>query len=578
MLAEPERDRLYREWVLPHLQLSDAHRRFAEEILRVPDGHGMYSYEGEHEILLEERAPFEQLKLLPCCVIKEQLMSLAGPREGALLLPMLDPRGRITAFQMLDNSQIEKIQAGDDPGAIRWWQATGAIRPMLPNGELPILAERGEQSQRVVIGKGLALASSLARRWKTHAISTTEDTFSAKLLDEYLQEFHTRDVELLVPREPNRKECSRVWDLAQKLYAKDWRVKMLIPVLSDFDVPDSYDQCSAVSVECWFEGQPRTVRNYILGKTRPGQLNDKLKHINEVRHISATAKIKAAYEDIISAGDSTSINGLARAANVNWKTVREWLKDQGIKGTQALRTKMEDGWEPEFGPTKPPPPPPPEPVPKPAAPPDDGAEDELPLFAFAAGKLPEPEKPAKPEEPEEPKATGKDEANADNELPVKADENSVDEPGDSGPKFTSSGIQDDPDATIELIVEASESILEEETPLTQTMPEPEDDEYSNASNVSEDRRVVLLISAVAILVLVVSVMVILSSGLKQKGSDVIKPLPTEDELVHEIGPEHLRVRKLEDVPLRVLDEKTAGATLDENFQIPADDEALPIPE
>lgn len=538
VLALPERDRLYREWILPHLELSDEHKAFVQEHLRIPDTKGFFTHPGSVQISLEERAPTVHLKQLSCVIMRSDCMSLAGPREGALILPVRDPKGRFVAFQLLANSQIEKVKNDETPGPIRWWQATGAIRPLLPNGEIPVLAERGADSDCVILARGLAAATSIARGWNKHAISTTEDEFPLQALEEYLQEFHTKSVLLLQPRETTKKQGLAAWNLAQRLRSNGWDVRMLVPVLGNGDMPESFDECSALSLECWFEGLPRQIRTTILGKAEAGTLNEKLSRLNEIRHITATSKIRAAYDDIIAAGDSTSITGLARAAGVSRKVVKRWLNEQGIDNTAVLRHEMELGWQPEHE------------IPK--LPPisveiseKDAEPEELSLFEFAqeesraeeakTGVSPNPENVPVPIDTT-PDVTPKD----DSTVNVLTKQTDIDEQPQSDGR-------DDP---LELVVEAKESVVEDESPLTQSIPMPKPEPGRTAPKpepepepaIPDDARTkAYVIITVAILFLVAAAGVI-RFGCRHVADSKDLPIAPNKDLILKLPEEKMPIR------------------------------------
>ena len=100
-LDPPERDRLFREWVLPHLKLSDEHREFVVAHLHVPDAKDFYTAQGTIKVALDSHAPVERLKKLVCCTINgDSELEIVGPVGGALLIPVTAPHGRLSAFRL----------------------------------------------------------------------------------------------------------------------------------------------------------------------------------------------------------------------------------------------------------------------------------------------------------------------------------------------------------------------------------------------------------------------------------------------------------------------------------------------
>ncbi|RMD81304.1 MAG: hypothetical protein D6820_05340, partial [Lentisphaerae bacterium] len=118
--ALPERDRLYREWILPHLSLNEEDAGRLRTILGIDDLRGFYSLPASREVPLDELAPVDDLRAMPPCLVSKASITIWAPREGAILVPVTDPRGRYNAFQFITPAQLAQWEEKGSPGRFYW--------------------------------------------------------------------------------------------------------------------------------------------------------------------------------------------------------------------------------------------------------------------------------------------------------------------------------------------------------------------------------------------------------------------------------------------------------------------------
>ncbi len=509
-LEAPERDRLYREWILPHLKLADDHRDFVETVLFVPGAKDFHTFPGTCSVTLDEHAPVDRLSKLSCCSVRERNLELAGPREGGLLIPVTDPHGRIVAFRILSNSQMARMREGHEPDTVIWWQAASSLRPMMPNGEVPVHAARSGTADTVVLMKGVARASAIAANWECHGVSTTEDTFSFHTTADYVQEFHPRHVVIFSARNLPKKEALRVWSLADQLATKELDVKILVPVLSDLSFPSRIGECTNIANAVWIAGLPKGTQQEITRKKRAAgvvesaKLNLSSDELNE--------RILEAYNEFIDDEKKPDISSLAAAAGVHWEKVMDWLKDRGVDNTTQLQVKMDSGWDPpdEIDPLDPPPE-------------TRASEDGPSLFEYAesveAQKASLDEVVPEVTTTDEPATSESSESHLEKAVPaapVPTTGNTVDTPRTQPPSATNEPKQD---GTIELVVEAKESILESETPLTQIIRSSDSSSQTETPGTGPESKARVGLILIAIALLAVAFTLIGMFGLTPKDTD-----------------------------------------------------------
>ena len=339
-----ERDRLYRDWILPELPLSQVHKDYIHNKFELEDHSNVFSHRGNIKVKLSSDAPLKDLEKLPCCVINDGHVTLAGPKDGGLLIGVQNPEGQFTGFNIISNRNIQEETILNEKLKVDWWRANGVPRPIMPNGELPIHMVKTDNEREVVLCRGPLAGNVIAEKWGMSAISTIENDFSRKLLLQYLENLEPRMVYILTGLNDNSSQKGRYWQIGRLLEKFGYEYRFLTPDLSDSPIPERFDLCGQLLQDGYYHSLPRKLRREISGdRNIKSSIQDHLKKINARRRMEATTRIRLCIEELQKEDTKISIAGLARKAGVGQKTIKNWMKNNGFADTQTLDHAIKNG-------------------------------------------------------------------------------------------------------------------------------------------------------------------------------------------------------------------------------------------